>query len=362
MIGGVNWIRPRRWTRGAALATLAAACTPSSAPVWVLSQPRELGLRLDLRAPGPYSDDLDPNDPASPSEFLPGDTVEVTPLVAGPDGPIAPGDLQALWFLCDDAASCLLRGDRLEDAPACDDEPLAGPQRPCLLGGQPTASWIVGEPPPPMMIAPGDDVADAAIDVATSWPFVGMIASPPDGPGAEACRQALDRRTSLEDCLLAERSIPLGPLSAVADVLGPLGYDVDFSESLGPLLQRPRNHNPEVEVFNVTIAGESTTVRSAETIAVPPGSEVRVSWIPSADDVESFDIMLPEAPMPSTVTESLGGRWYVSEEVEGYTALDDGWTLELVAPRRGQTHLHLLLRDDRGSETSGWLILESSAS
>jgi hypothetical protein len=330
-------------------------CSPSVDPVWVLARARELGLRIELGNQGAYGERVDPQGPSA-AEFLPLDEVVATPLVADAQGAISPDDLEVRWFLCDDDAACLLTAD-LEAARSCADEPLSGPVQPCALGDDPVVRVTLGEPPlAPVLEEP--DGGLSAIDVATARPVLGLLASPPDGPGVDECARRIAERSSLTGCLLIERSIPLGPLSEVIDVLEPLGYDIDLSDSLGPLLQRPRNHNPAPPTFRVTTDASVETVASGAIVRVPVGSDVVLQWVPAVDDIESFEVTLSGEPEPGVVEETVVGLWFVSREVDEYEPSPSGWELRWRATQPEPATFHLLLRDDRGSETTGWIAVD----
>jgi hypothetical protein len=323
-------------------ACLAAACVPGVEPSWVITQPRELALHMEVAAQGPYGLPIDPAGPSG-SEFLPRDTVRATPFIAGPDGPIDPEELDILWALCRDPGGCRTASPD-PDLPACDLAVLV-PEDPCELGSGASIELRLGDPP-----APGPE---GALDVSTTVPVLSMIASAPDGPGARACVERLAARRSLAGCMLMERSIALGPLSEIIDLLERLGYEIDLGESLEPLLDRPRNHNPGVPRFAVHVGDGMQEVESGGRASVRVGDHVLIEVLPRESDVETFEIEIDGLPLD--VQETLNGRWWTDTDVEGFSETLSGLAVRWDATKSGPVTFFFVLRDDRGSEVGGWL-------
>lgn len=324
--------------------TAATACTPALDPPWVLARARELGMRVEVVAQGPYGLSLDDTRP-SVNEALPLDTVEITPFVAGPDGEVAVGDLDPQWYLCREPASCLLLAEP-NALPPCDVEFLL-PEQTCALSGDDTLTLTLGD------FTPAE--TPEAVFAINSPPSVGLVASTDQGPGTDACLGAIGARESLEGCLWTERTLSLGSVGEVVESLELLGYELELSESLVPLLGVPRNHNPSVQEFQVTVDGEATMHATGSTVVVPRRAAVVVQYLPSDDDIDRYEVEIDGATVQ--LEDQLGGRWFASREV---TEFDDRGINSLVwqAERTEPVRIHFVVRDDRRAEAWGWLDFE----
>lgn len=327
------------------MVTGVAACVPGSEPFWVVTRPRELAMQLEVAAQGPYGAPIDPAGPTG-SEFLPGDTVRATPFIVDANGPIDPAEIDAIWALCEDPGGCRT-GSSEAVLPPCDGERLV-PPAPCELGSGGVIELRLGAPP---------DVGTAdVLDVPTQLPILSMVASAPDGPGARACIERLAARSSLEGCMLMERTISLGPLSEIVALLEALGYEIDLSDSLQPLLARPRNHNPGVPRFAVQVGGERHELETGQSARVAVGDDVSIEVVPRDGDLERFEFEIDE--MTFEVEETLTGRWWADREVDGFAESPTGLSVRWHAARAEAVRFFFVLRDDRGSETGGWLDID----
>ena len=331
-----------------ALVLLGLACTPTLPPAWVLDRERELALRVQVVDQGPYGQPLDPDAPTV-NEALPLDTVEAIPYVAGPDGPVDLGPLDPQWYLCDDLGTCLIRGEVRELAP-CDHAFLVPPE-PCLLDGGASVRLQLGD-----FFAAQEPDAIFAINRA---PTLGFLASTDSGPGTDACLSQLAARESLEGCLWMERNLSLGSLGEVVDGLEALGYEVEVSESLQPLLTVPRNHNPEVRQLQVRVdGGDAVAYLPGQTVRVPVGARVTITYEPDPLDIDVYEITIDGDTVQ--VEDRLSGEWFASREVAELTPQASPLAVTWRDSSTEPVTMHFVLRDDRRAEAWGWLHFELS--
>lgn len=303
-------------------------------------------MRVEVIKQGPYGYTLDDKAP-SVNEALPLDTVRVTPLVAGPDGVAAVGDMNPHWYLCDDSGSCLLRADAAA-LPECEFEFLV-PDEACSVPGAGSLDLKLGD-----FFATDEPDAIFAINRA---PTVGFVASTDEGPGTQGCLRGIDERTSLEGCLWMERTLSLGSLGEVVDGLTALGYDVEISDSLAPLLGVPRNHNPSVRTLTLSIdGGEPTRFEAGATVSIPLGATIDLEYEPDEVDVDRYTVELDGAPVE--VEDRLEGRWFASREVASLEQESLLRTAVLRATTPEPVTLYFVVRDDRRAEAWGWLHLQ----
>ena len=303
-------------------------------------------MRVEVIEQGPYGLTLDPEAPTV-NEALPRDTVVAIPHIAGPQGVLDLATLDPQWYVCDDAGSCLLRIEPAALEP-CELEFLV-PDVPCTMDGGARLELTLGD----FFMA---DEPDAIFSINRA-PTVGFVASTDEGPGTETCLRNIGERESLAGCLWMERTLALGSLQEVVDGLALLGYDVEVSESLEPLLGIPRNHNPSVLALEVSIDGGAPTEYAVgETVTVPQGASVRVEWVPTERDVDRYEVMLDGDLIE--IEDRLEGRWFSSREVATFEEdlIDHAvtWSADFPDP----VTVHIVVRDDRRAEAWGWLEFE----
>lgn len=332
--------------RSIGLVALCAACTPSLDPSWVLARTSELALRIEVVAQGPYGDTLDPQAPTT-NEVLPLDTVLARPLIVGPDGVVPLQDLSPQWYLCDGNGNCLLRAEPTA-LPPCDLELLA-PDEPCALVGADSLEFKLGD------FLPAED-ADAVFLINRA-PTIGFVASAEVGPGTAACIDRISERKSLEGCLWMERTLSLGSLAEVVDALTALGSEFEVSDSLAPLLDVPRNHNPAVTAFSVSIdGGEPETYPPKAIVTVPVGATIAVAYLPNESDVDRYTVEVDGEELD--VEDHLQGRWLMSREVAQLEQALGQTSMVWEASRADPVTAYFVVHDDRRAEAWGWLHFE----
>ena len=300
-------------------------------------------MRVEVSKQGPYGLTLDPEAPTV-NEALPRDTVVAIPHIAGPDGVIDLEALEPQWYVCDDAGSCLLRIDPEELEP-CELEFLV-PDQPCTMDAGARLELTLGD----FFMT---DEPDAIFSINRA-PTVGFVASTDDGPGTEACLRNIGARESLSGCLWMERTLALGSLQEVVDGLVLLGYEVEVSESLEPLLGIPRNHNPSVLTLEVSVDGGAPEPHAVgDTVKVPLGASVHVKWVPTDRDIDRYEVVLDDELVE--IEDRLEGRWFSSRELATFDEDPASHAVTWRAEQADPVVVHLVVRDDRRAEAWGWL-------
>lgn len=327
---------------------LSTACAPSIAPPWLVDEPRELAMAIELVAQGPYGARVTAG-PRSFRDALPLDTLSLRPVVVDGEGPIDPAALEGAWILCAGVGSCLLRGS-VSDSAACAGDELQ-PSEPCRFGEGGEATLRLADVPP--MLPPELPTVFNLI----SGPTVGLVASPPGGPGVASCMARLDNREPLGDCLLMERTLGIGPLGDLARLLEELGIDPGIEEGAETLLARPRNRNPAVEQLLVDQGDDERLVDAGTTIVVPRDRSITLSVETSDEDLDGYETMLGEETV--LLTEDLGTQWWFDRELELEEAPPGQlWARVRAGSVTGAVRAYVVLRDDRGGEGWGWITLD----
>ena len=334
--------------RLAGVGVLLTACAPPIEPAWLVSRPRELALEVEVVAQGPYGRRMQPG-PRTYRDALPRDTLSLRPVIVDPQGSMDLAAFEIAWTLCSGIGSCLLRGSVLE-RPACTNEELQPPE-PCLLAEGGEVRLTLADLP---AVLPTN--LPTVLNLV-SGPTVGLVASPPDGPGVDACLARLDAREPLEDCLLMERVIGIGPVGELAALLDEQGIDPGLGDDAQTLLERPRNRNPTVEHIRVELGDDVIVVESGSTLAVPRDQDVTLTLETTDDDLDGYETILGDETVE--LSDDLGAEWWFDRELDVDGALPGQlWVRLRAGTVTGTARAYAVLRDNRGGEGWGWLDLD----
>lgn len=326
----------------------ATACTPSIDPTWLITGPRELALDVQVIAQGPYGQRITESTRSS-RDALPLDTLSLRPVVVDVDGPIDPEDLEGTWILCSGVGNCLLRDSEL-DHPACDGSRIQ-PDEPCTFGKGGATTLTIAD-------VPRDLVTElATIFTLISGPTVAYVASPPEGPGLDACLARFEARERLDGCLMMERALGLGPLGDLAETLEAAGIDPGIDEGAESLLARPRNRNPAVERIRVDYGGESVEVAAGDRVKVPRDEEIQLTVLTTPDDLDTYEAIVGEQTV--MFSDDLGSQWWFDREIDRSDPLPGQLFTRLRAgTATGTVRAYAVVRDNLGGEGWGFIDLE----
>lgn len=331
------------------IVTILLGCTPPLDPPWLITRPTELALDVEVTGQGPYGVRI-VDGPRTPRDALPLDTLSLTPIIVDAEGPLDLDELEGAWMLCGGLGNCLFRGDEVAERVECVGDEIQ-PTTPCRFdaGGRATLT-LADFPDEPL---PED--LSSVFDLLAG-PTVALVASPPGGPGLDACLARLDARERLDGCVLMERALGLGPLGDLVDLLTAMGIDPGIGPEGDTLLARPRNRNPAVEEIVVRYGTETRTVAAGSRITVPADLEIELSVVPTDDDLDTFEVDVEGELV--TFNDPLSAQWWLDAEVD--RADDVPGELSVRWHPNGVTEVraYVVLRDGYGGEAVGWLDLE----
>lgn len=317
-------------------------------------------MRFDVVTRGPYA-------PASPradrtvASVMPGDLIEATPFVVGPDGPVDLEAVKPAWFYCR-ATRCFTDTIAAEPPRDCAVEAV-GPAETCRIGEAARARLQLGE-------------QTSFLDLFDDPPALYMIAGTPDGPSTDECLARLGRINdvgeTLQPCLLIIKPLPLGPLwrlMLVAAVTGladavPLDFIPDAAIAADPSLY------PAVLPFELTITGVDGETREqiagpGDTVVVAPEEQVRiVAPVDPFDAQVYYDALLSAegVPLLQPQIETFSSTWLfttaVSFAYDGTVPQTIDWAVPEGAS--GAIHGYYLLGDGR-TTVWAWLRFEVHA-
>lgn len=337
------------------------ACTPEVPPAWLIERPTELALTMAITEQGPFGERMT-DTTRTWSEALPGDTLSFTPLVADADGPLSPEELDLHWILCDNR-QCIPALYGADELDACDDRSYLEIEQ-CSLGRGGSAAYPMGL----VTVPPDVDIDDVSLAALSFGPLVGFIGSRVGEPGSSACQASLRDRTRMDGCVMMLRTIRIGPFSALIDAAAVAGIEIEITESLEPLLARPRNRNPTVTQFFVQgssrVAGHELVADDQSTVPVRRGDALSITQLVGPDDFDDYEAMVNGQLV--SVHERLFATWFGDHDSarfeSGRYEFDlDSFTLEwTVEGPAGPAHVYFVVRDQGGSEAWGWLRFDVS--
>ncbi len=325
-----------------------AACSPPLDPAWLVTEPREIALEVEMTAQGPYGERVGPSS-RSFRDGLPGDTLSLQPVIIDAAGPLNLDELEGAWWLCSGVGNCLLRSD-VASRPACTGDEIQ-PAEPCRIGDGGRTTLTLADLPTAELLGEQTNLLELV-----SGPTVAFMASPPDGPGLEACIARVDARQRLDGCLMMERTLGIGPLGELVALVESLGIATDVPTG-DTLLSQPRNRNPAVLELSVSYGGETVQVPVGTRLSVPRGQDIVLAVVTGRDDLDAYEVIIDEQTI--MFADELGTQWWFDEDIERADLVPG----QQIVSWRGDTSVeevraYVALRDSRGGEAWGWLDFE----
>lgn len=321
------------WLALAWISACVLACVPPDPPEWVVAYPITWGIQASVVGAGVYSQDLEVLPGHTRAEMLPGDTVELRWFGAAPeDAQIRP----PIWMLAYGPITPFMFEGGI---PACQ-QPLTSLYGFCRLGeGERVRVTLASL---------------EALLGTLNLTYFGVLAIASDGDviEPETCLQRAfsERNPDLAGCLIATRSVSLGPgwrlseLFPPGDELPAAYYDV------------PADTNPIITALRVersSAQGVSTQLAtSGDRISVRPGEQIAVTLELDADAAQEFVYLSSEADgslSASTGTETLTVEARLNAVTVDFERSDDQLTYRWTAPDapEGLTFF-VQVADDRG--------------
>lgn len=346
----------RRLVVAAGAALLGGSCIPADQPYWVIDHTDALSMRIEVAERGPYGS-LEPPSGGPVLEAMPGDRVRITPFIAGPDGPVAPGSLAPRFYACD-RSSCNEATRGLVDARPCRAVPVPNDET-CFIGQGDGAEFEVG------------GFTDLIAAVTVGVPVM-MIAGTPEGPDTAECVRRLgeieEQATSLRDCLLFVRTLRIGPAWRALLVAAALGVETPIEPDALPwqVTQIEPDVPPTIASFTAWVpaagGGEAFVELPREgTLTVRAGSRVGLSLVVGAPPQQYMLLSIDpdgDDAGASVTSETRAAAWFSS--ASGAFALDSSQGLDVTwqAPEEpGEVFVYVVLADIRSSDVA-WFRVE----
>lgn len=376
----------RRSLAGIVAGALAAAAPVAIAgcgmslpsPSLVLNR-RPLAVRVDVVGP------IVPDDPqlAPRAQALPFEEVLITPFVVDEEGPVAPADLDGIWFACplgptQASFDCITDATPVElaDVPDCEPPPdmteidfdmIPQPQGLCIIGREGAPRYTV---PLDANIISGGRVE------------LTFIAGVPEGSSTQKCADRLlsgDFKLP-DDCVFASQEISVGPLERLFELAEQFGIDLPPGFEVPPEDEIPDfDRHPRIDFFEGSVVPESLSTERDRREAIPLGGSyradlgeiLRFDTSSPAEDLQTFFIRSSDGSTREEM-EFLEGRWFRdwgrllsdgSNDLVSFNELemrksgnDDDET-----PSEDQVFVYYVLRDGRAGVTWWWFSVETPA-
>jgi len=338
-------VRGHERGRIAGAALLLAGCLPGPGSDILLTERVEIvSMGMELVEPGPASVGLLPI-PADrvQSEALPGDRVRMTALAVDHDGQVDLEAQRARWLL-----SWQYFPFPLEELHPCDLSVQMETSEVCEVGVGASVELTV----PPLH----PDLA-----IYQQRPNVLLIV----GTGGVSTEECIERATEdltrlTWDCVMARRSITLGPTVRLAGLMAEQGIPLDPDDAfdlpeiseiseLPELPEEVPNFAPQTPWMALSRPGELIRVWPGERAQVAAGVRYDVGAVREPRDSQTY-ISVGFSGFHQS-NESVAQDWYATEPVLG------GYPLELIVPDDVTTFtLFVVAIDSRSSQS--WSIFE----
>lgn len=286
---------------------LLVTCLPPEPPEWLVAEPAYLGIQTAVVGDGPYAADVTVFPGRERTSPLPLDTLEWRWFGAAPDGvTIRP----PLWLRCGTLETCFRRTGDIE-LPDCPD--------PLPLTALPTCRLGVG-------YQIRTRFADAYTEKSALGIYAGILVITSAELDPEVCLSRLRQADPVDiaNCLYVLHGavvpgilLPEGVPEEVRDVPADTNPTLYFSVGRSSASDAPEQ--PAVD-------GDVVTVRAGETIhvSVKFGADAEQAYLKVYDG--------PDEPVVDDAREQLVVTTLMGEWVDGFTASEDGRTLEFIAP------------------------------
>lgn len=368
----------RRTVSLAALALLASGCAMDLPDEKLIISHRILAIRTAVTMP--LLPDPDPEvDAQTPkAEALPFETVEITPFIVSPEGPVDPDSLDILWIACEltpgqGLFACIQAAMplTLDELPECGEpslDQLMGTElpeveSPCLIAREGSPEYVV-----PLS---ANVFLDGSIELT-------MIAGVPDGTPTDSCaRELLSGDHDLpDDCLYAVQRLNVGPveqLLVLADMFGVEipGFEVPDPEDVPEADRNPRITEVRVGMVdeNGEQVGDAFIVGAGELVTAPRDAIVQIEIDSPEDDLQVYQVPVNNGESYEDRSEAYQGDWYRTWGTLLSGTSDDPssfnrWTLtqgeqdETETPVGDRARLYYVVRDQRQGVNWFWLELQ----
>jgi len=357
---------------------LAGACAMDLPDPRLIIDHRVLAIRTAVTMPLVADPDPQVDAQTPKAQALPFETVELTPFIVNPDGPVDPDSLDVLWIACEltpgqGLLSCLQGAMplTLDDLPECSEpsfadlmgDELPEPESPCLIAREGTPEYVV-----PL---------SANVFIGGSIELT-MIAGVPGGTDTDRCAAELlrDEYDLPDDCLYAVQRLTVGPVEQLLVLAQMFGVEIPGFEPPDPEDVPEPDRNPRITEVRVGLVdqdgeqiGDAFIIGPGDLVSAPRDATVQVEIDSPEDDLQSYLIPVNNGESYQERSEVYQGDWYrtwgtllsgTSDDPSSYNR----WTLTQGDQDQGETpvgdraRLYYVVRDGRQGVNWFWFELE----
>ena len=336
-----------------------------------IASTRPLAMRVEVVEPGA--------DPVR-AEALPFETVQLTPFMVDPDGPLTLDEIESelapVWLACplqpvEGLFSCLsnqlpLEADAIEDCP--DVDPSAFDPTATELPTLPSPCWIRSDAAAqPQFRVPIDVNFLLGGDLEVT--MVGHVPGAGDTPGC--LDQLLSEAGEISaDCMYITQRVSIGPDARLLELATDFGVPgVDQFGVVPEEIPDPDTH-PRIMSLTVRVVDENedevsvATVQRGQVIDAVAGHRLDLETVAPEEDLQTYLIPRDMTDFDER-TETYSGRWFVSwgtllSPVSDDPLSQNEWSMirgaqdEEDLPAGGRATLFYVLRDDRQGVDWTW--------
>lgn len=322
--------------------------------------------------PDPQVDALTPK-----AQALPFETVEITPFIVNPEGPVDPDSLDMLWIACEltpgqGLFACLQAAMPLtvDELPECSEPSLADlmvdelpeSESPCLIAREGSPEYVV-----PLS-------ANAFIGGSIE---LTMIAGIPNGTPTDTCAAEVLRgdHDLSDDCLVAVQRLSLGPIEQLAIVAESFGVELPGFEAPDPDDVPEPDRNPQITEIRVGIVadgeqiGNAAIIESGDVVSVPREAILQVEVDSPEANLQTYAIPVNNGESFEARDETYQGDWYrtwgtllsgTSDDPSSYNqwTLSQGEQDEEQTPPGDRALIYYVVRDGRQGVNWMWFELQ----
>lgn len=361
--------------------SLVSACAMDLPDPKLIIDHRVLAIRTAVTMPlipdpDPQVDALTPK-----AQALPFETVEITPFIVNPDGPVDPDSLDVLWIACQMTPgqglfSCLQAAMplTLDDLPECSEpsfddlmgEELPEPESPCLIAREGSPEYVV-----PLS---ANVFIGGAIELT-------MIAGVPGGTDTDRCAAELlaDEHDLPDDCLFAVQRLSVGPIEQLLVLADMFGVEIPGFEPPDPEDVPDADRNPQITEIRVGLVdaqgeqiGDAFIIAPGEQVIAPRDAIVQVEVDSPEEDLQTYLVPVNNGESYEERSETYQGDWYRTWGTLLSGTSDDPssfnrWTLtqgeqdEGEAPVGDLARLYYVVRDGRQGVNWFWFEMQVEA-
>jgi hypothetical protein len=303
----------------ALLASLAGGCAMDLPDPRLIIDHRVLAIRTAVTMPliadpDPQVDALTPK-----AQALPFESVEITPFIVNPDGPVDPDSLDIVWIACEMTPgqglfSCIQAAMPLglDDLPECSTPSLSdlmGDQlpeieSPCLISRQGTPQYVV-----PLS---ANVFIGGAIELT-------MIAGVPGGTSTDRCAAEILRGEYdlPDDCLFAVQRLRVGPIEQLLVLAQMFGVEIPGFTAPDPEDVPEPDRNPRITQVRVGLVdaqgkqiGDAFAISAGDVVSAPRDATVQVEIDSPEEDLQTYLVPVNNGESFEDRSETYQGDWY----------------------------------------------------